>query len=158
MCPDFNYNSGSTQYIQTERDERKKNNTTQLGSTLMETMLKEVSDFCDPIIQENWSLKPHHQVHEEQSACSRSHSAEGNGMKGCLIGGMPCAHALTITFTSWSIPDHQTNERAIPFILVLAGCPSCRRSITALRPWGGTTTLLPLSKQPSSTDSSLRIM
>lgn len=66
ICPAFNYNSGSTEYIQTEQGERKKNNTTQLGSTLMDTMLKEVSDFCDPIIRENWSLKPHHQVCEEQ--------------------------------------------------------------------------------------------
>ena len=60
-CPAFNYNSGSTEYIE-EGGVRKKNDTKELGSTLMDTMLKEVSDFCDPIIREDWSLKPHHQV------------------------------------------------------------------------------------------------
>lgn len=61
-CPAFNYNVGSTEYVVTEGGQRKKNDTTQLGSTLMDTMLKEVSDFCDSIIREDWSLKPHHQV------------------------------------------------------------------------------------------------
>ena len=37
-------------------------NTRELGSSLMEIMLKEVSDFCDPSIKENWSLNPHQQV------------------------------------------------------------------------------------------------
>ena len=36
--------------------------TRQLGSTLMTTMIREVEDFCDPDIKENWSLKPHQQV------------------------------------------------------------------------------------------------
>ena len=36
--------------------------TSKLGSTIMETMLSEVSDFCDPSIKENWLLKPHQQV------------------------------------------------------------------------------------------------
>ena len=62
-CPAFNYNPGSTEYVaSSDGKKRKPNDTTQLGSTLMETMLREVSDFCDPIIRENWSLKPHHQV------------------------------------------------------------------------------------------------
>lgn len=62
-CPAFNYNGGSTEYVPSgDKKKRVKNDTTQLGSTLMETMLREVSDFCDPIIRENWSLKPHHQV------------------------------------------------------------------------------------------------
>ena len=61
-CPAFNYNCGSTEYVKTDQGQNKKNDTSQLGSTLMDTMLKEVSDFCDPIIRENWSLKPHHQV------------------------------------------------------------------------------------------------
>ena len=61
-CPAFNFNGGSTEYITSSDGKKRKNDTTQLGSTLMETMLREVSDFCDPIIRENWSLKPHHQV------------------------------------------------------------------------------------------------
>ena len=39
-------------------------NTRELGSSLMEIMLKEVSDFCDPSIKENWSLNPHQQVRQ----------------------------------------------------------------------------------------------
>ena len=42
--------------------EKKTSDTRELGSTLMTTMLKEVSDFCDPDIKENWSLKAHQQV------------------------------------------------------------------------------------------------
>ena len=61
-CPAFNYNSGATEYLIGAKGEKKRNDTTQLGSTLMDTMLKEVSDFCDPLIRENWALKPHHQV------------------------------------------------------------------------------------------------
>ena len=45
-----------------DKGEKKKNDTKELGSTLMDTMLKEVSDFCDPFIREDWALKPHHQV------------------------------------------------------------------------------------------------
>ena len=36
--------------------------TQELGSTLMSTMLKEVIDFCNPDIKENWTLKAHQQV------------------------------------------------------------------------------------------------
>lgn len=61
-CPAFNYNTGSTEYKETPQG-RQKNDTRQLGSTLMHAMLNEVSDFCDPIIRENWALKPHHQVY-----------------------------------------------------------------------------------------------
>lgn len=61
-CPAFNYNPGASEYVVTEKGERQRNDTTQLGSTLMHAMLNEVSDFCDPIIRENWALKPHHQV------------------------------------------------------------------------------------------------
>lgn len=60
-CPAFNYNGGSSEYVVSEGKKRR-NDTSQLGSTLMETMLHEVSDFCDPFIRESWSLKPHHQV------------------------------------------------------------------------------------------------
>ena len=61
-CPAFNYNNGASEFITEEGGQRRKNDTTHLGSTLMDTMFKEVSDFCDPIIRENWSLKPHHQL------------------------------------------------------------------------------------------------
>lgn len=62
-CPGFNYNSGSSDYVVNAHGKREKNDTTQLGSTLMDTMIKEVGDFCDPFIRENWAMKPHHQVH-----------------------------------------------------------------------------------------------
>ncbi len=59
--PAFNYNQC--------RGEHKKVNgkdiwtdTSKLGSTLMRTMLKEVSDFCDPQMKESWSQQPHQQV------------------------------------------------------------------------------------------------
>ena len=62
-CPAFNFNPGSSEYLKSEKKGKKKmNDTSQLGSTLMETMISEVSDFCDPFIWENWALKPHHQV------------------------------------------------------------------------------------------------
>ena len=61
-CPGFNYNTGSSDYVTNAQGKREKNDTTQLGSTLMDTMLKEVGDFCDPFIRENWAMKPHHQV------------------------------------------------------------------------------------------------
>ena len=61
-CPGFNYNTGSSDYVVNSQGKRVKNDTSQLGSTLMDTMIKEVGDFCDPFIRENWALKPHHQV------------------------------------------------------------------------------------------------
>ena len=60
--PAFNFNTGAGEYLLDERNKRVCTNTRQLGSTLMKTMLKEVHDFCDPAIKENWSLKPHQQV------------------------------------------------------------------------------------------------
>lgn len=56
--PAFNYNPG----YGLEFGSKKRTDTSHLGSTLMHTMLQEVSDFCDPAIKENWSLKPHQQV------------------------------------------------------------------------------------------------
>ncbi len=81
----LNYNTGGGEYLVTEQKlenkleqnvalpvqkdaqlDREKNvvvtDTRQLGSTLMRTMLQEVSDFCDPLIKENWFKKPHQQV------------------------------------------------------------------------------------------------
>lgn len=57
----FNYNYGVGEYI--EVGGQKKTDTRQLGSTLMQTMIREVTDFCDPAIKANWSLKPHQQVY-----------------------------------------------------------------------------------------------
>ena len=54
----FNYNVGYGEYI----GERQRTDTRHLGSTLMETMLKEVTDFCDPSIKESWSQEAHQQV------------------------------------------------------------------------------------------------
>lgn len=58
-CPAFNYNQGVG-----EIDNCKgiRTDTTALGSSLMDTMLNEVSDFCNPAIKENWSCHPHQQV------------------------------------------------------------------------------------------------
>ena len=60
--PGFNYNTGSGEYILDDQGQRRANDTRQLGSTLMKTMLNEVKDFCDPDIKENWSHKQHQQV------------------------------------------------------------------------------------------------
>ena len=57
--PAFNYNTGVGEYIK-KTDE--KTDTRKLGSTLMETMLREVADFCDPGIKESWTQKGHQQV------------------------------------------------------------------------------------------------
>ena len=59
--PAFNYNTGGGEYIKTGGS-RRRTNTKELGSTLMETMLKEVADFCDPEIKESWAQKGHQQV------------------------------------------------------------------------------------------------
>ena len=37
-------------------------NTKQLGSTLMNAMLKEVPQFCDPSTKGDWSIQAHQQV------------------------------------------------------------------------------------------------
>ena len=62
--PAFNYNTGSGEYVIDEIQKKVTGvtDTTHLGSTLMHTMLSEVSDFCDPSIKENWSIKAHQQV------------------------------------------------------------------------------------------------
>ena len=38
----------------------------------MEAMLKEVSDYCDPEIKENWSINPHQQVRGFNQQCDSS--------------------------------------------------------------------------------------
>jgi len=37
-------------------------NISKLGEVLMETMLKEVSEFCKPDVQQNWAAQAHQQV------------------------------------------------------------------------------------------------
>ena len=59
--PAFNYNSGVGEYI-TIGGTSHRSDTRQLGSTLMEAMLREVADFCDPEIKESWTQKAHQQV------------------------------------------------------------------------------------------------
>ena len=59
--PAFNYNTGVGEYIQTGAKSYR-TDTKKLGSTLLETMLKEVADFCDPKIKESWTQKGHQQV------------------------------------------------------------------------------------------------
>lgn len=60
--PSYNYNQGGGEYLPGSEEPT---STRQLGSTLMDTMLSEVSDFCDPDIKKNWShkaRKSHQQV------------------------------------------------------------------------------------------------
>ena len=51
--PGYNYNQGIGPNGE---------NTKNLGSTLMEAMLKEVEQFCDPFTKEDWSSQAHQQV------------------------------------------------------------------------------------------------
>ena len=67
--PAFNYNTGIGEYLKDEFGITTKSNTKSLGSTLMHTMLNEVSDFCDPRIKENWSVKAHQQVRKGVGVC-----------------------------------------------------------------------------------------
>ena len=62
--PAFNYNMGGGEYFKDQEGKRERSptDTKQLGSILMETMLREVEDFYHPAIKNNWSLKPHQQV------------------------------------------------------------------------------------------------
>ena len=56
--PGYNYNIGAGEVLYNE----KRSDTRKLGSTIMETMLAEVENFCDPKIKDNWTCKPHQQV------------------------------------------------------------------------------------------------
>jgi len=87
-CPAFNYNPGSTEYMVGAKGEKKKNDTTQLGSTLMDTMLREVSDFCDPLIREDWALKPHHQVPLTHSTQCSYYTVCSWSMTSKMVGGL----------------------------------------------------------------------
>ena len=56
--PTFNYNTGIGEPL----SDGSNSDTRELGSTLMSTMIDEVTNFCHPSIQQNWSDKPHQQV------------------------------------------------------------------------------------------------
>ena len=60
--PAFNFNTGVGEPIVGDNGHISRTDTRHLGSTLMETMLDEVSHFCDPSIRKNWRERPHHQV------------------------------------------------------------------------------------------------
>ena len=60
--PAFNFNTGAGEYYDDPETRQKEvSNTRQLGSTLMETMLKEAEDFCS-LVKQNWLNEPHQQV------------------------------------------------------------------------------------------------
>ena len=69
--PGYNYNNGYGEYIVNKHGQRRPTDTRCLGSTLMKTMLKEVSEFCDPALKDNWSQKPHQQVNEVNGLVGR---------------------------------------------------------------------------------------
>ena len=60
--PAFNYNIGRGKLVTKKYGVQVYTDTSKLGSTLLSIMLKEVNDFCDPTIKQNWSVKPHQQV------------------------------------------------------------------------------------------------
>ena len=61
--PFFNYNLGTGEYVQSKSGgEPKPSDTSNLGSTLLHTMINEVSDMCDPNSKEKWTLKARQQV------------------------------------------------------------------------------------------------
>lgn len=55
--PAFNYNHGEGVEAANMRTD-----TSKLGSTLMKAMLKEVNEFCDPQLKQNWTCRTHQQV------------------------------------------------------------------------------------------------
>ena len=57
--PGFIYNTGHGEYI---KETNTITDTRYLGSTLMETMLNEVSVFCNPSMKDDWGKQPHQQV------------------------------------------------------------------------------------------------
>jgi hypothetical protein len=62
VIPAFNFNTGAGEYYDDPETKQKEvSNTRQLGSTLMETMLKEAEDFCS-LVKHNWLNEPHQQV------------------------------------------------------------------------------------------------
>ena len=66
--PAFIYNVGVGEFIKVGGT-CCSSNTKQLGSTLIETMLREVANFCDPEIKESWTQKGHQQVAYTHAFC-----------------------------------------------------------------------------------------
>ena len=63
--PAFNYNQGYGEIVLPEYGRigpRKITNTTNLGSTLMTTMLDEVNHLCTSSLKKEWSKNSHNQV------------------------------------------------------------------------------------------------
>ena len=60
--PAFNYNIGCGEPVSAKDGQKDYTDTIHLGSTLLSTMLKEVSDFCHPSVQEDWSGRAYQQV------------------------------------------------------------------------------------------------
>ncbi len=56
--PSFNYNQGQVEFKSSSAG----TDTKKLGSTLMEAMLTEVKEFCDPKLRYSWFKNPHKQV------------------------------------------------------------------------------------------------
>ena len=77
--PAFYLNEGGGEYVTNEQGKKILTDTQKLGSTLMRTMLKEVSDFCDPAIKKNWSTKPHQQVCVQFGMCTVQYVLIVNG-------------------------------------------------------------------------------
>lgn len=61
--PAFNYNYGGGRYKQKGTAHKIEVDTSKLGSTLMNSMLKEVEHFCDPKQIGDWARDPHQQVY-----------------------------------------------------------------------------------------------
>ena len=59
--PAFNYNTGGGEIMEGEGG-KQITDTHNLGSTLMDTMLEEVGNFCNPAIMKNWAKETHQQV------------------------------------------------------------------------------------------------
>ena len=82
--PAFNYNIGYGEcYVPETGAESIKSDTRELGSTMMDTMLREVKEFCDLHFKHNWSQKPHQQVNRLVQC-----------MHYCEHSGMECAHCV----------------------------------------------------------------
>ena len=64
------YHFAGKVYIRRGKHKPAEVDTSQLGSTIMESMLKEVSDFCNPLKRNNWSDSTRQQVLYAQEVVS----------------------------------------------------------------------------------------
>ena len=59
----FNHNIGAGEIIMDNSSQQgTKTDTHNLGSTLMQTMIEEANNFCDPNMRKNWAGKSYQQV------------------------------------------------------------------------------------------------